>query len=57
MYVLTTMNDPAYPQFIVLMSNWNVTSKMSDTPPSFPVPKGSKKIDFIRLDAVPKLGR
>ncbi len=55
-YVLTTRNDPEKPQFIVLMSNWNVTSKMSDTLFSFSVPKGSKKIDFIRIDTGSKFG-
>ena len=56
-YVLTTRNDPAQPQFIVLMSNWNVTPKLSNTLFSFSVPKGSKKIDFIRMDTGHKFER
>ena len=44
-YVLTTKDDPAQPEYIVLMSNWN------DALFNFSAPKGAKKIDFIRIDA------
>jgi hypothetical protein len=56
-YVLTTMDDPAHPQYIVLMSNWNVSPKVSDSMFSFTPPKGANKIDFLRMDTDHLSGR
>jgi hypothetical protein len=49
-YVLTTKDDPAYPQYIVLMSDWNVAPEVDDALFSFAAPPGATKIDFLRTD-------
>jgi hypothetical protein len=49
-YVITTRDDPAQPQFMVLMSNWNVAPSVSDALFRFTPPQGAKKTDFLRLD-------
>jgi hypothetical protein len=50
-YVLTTMDDPAFPQYLVLMSNWNVDPKLDDALFRFAKPEGAKEIEFLRTDA------
>jgi hypothetical protein len=50
-YVITTKDDPAQPQYMVLMSNWNVAPKLSDTLFKFTPPRGAKQTEFIRLNA------
>lgn len=49
-YVITTKDDPAQPQYMVLMSNWNVSPNLNDALFKFTPPQGAKKTDFIRLD-------
>ena len=49
-YVLTTMDDPAQPQYLVLISNWNVTPSFDTTHFQFTKPEGAKEIDFLRMD-------
>ena len=49
-YVITTKDDPAQPQYMVLMSNWNVAPKVSDAMFRFTPPQGAKETDFLRLD-------
>jgi hypothetical protein len=57
-YVLTTRNDPALPQYIVLMSDWNVAPEVSGDLFRFSPPKGAKKTNFIsRKDAGHAAGR
>jgi hypothetical protein len=56
-YVLTTMDDPAHPQYIILISNWNVAPKPDDALFRFSAPEGAKKIDFIRKNAGHTPGR
>ena len=50
-YVLTTRMDPEKPQYILLMSNWNVSPKTKDSMFSFSAPKGAKKTEFLILDS------
>jgi len=50
-YVLTTMDDPAHPQYLVLMSNWNVAPDFNDAMFRFTKPEGAKQIEFLRMDA------
>lgn len=50
-YVLTTMDDPAYPQYLVLMSNWNVTPDLDEEIFIFTAPPGATEIEFLRMDA------
>lgn len=50
-YVLTTMDDPAQPQYLVMMSNWNVAPKFNDAIFQFAEPRDAKEIEFLRLDA------
>jgi hypothetical protein len=50
-YVLTTMDDPAYPQYLVLMSNWNVTPDIDEEMFMFTSPPGATEIEFLRSDA------
>jgi hypothetical protein len=49
-YVITTKDDPAQPEYMVLMSNWNVAPRLSDALFHFTPPKGAKKTEFLRLD-------
>ena len=49
-YVITTRDDPAQPQYMVLMSNWNVAPKVNDAMFRFTPPQGAKRTDFLRLD-------
>jgi len=50
-YVITTKDDPAQPQYILMMSNWSVEPKIKDALFKFKVPKGAKKIDFLGMDS------
>ena len=50
-YVITTKDDPAQPQYIVMMSNWNVAPDLEDAAFKFKAPKCAEKIDFLRMDA------
>lgn len=49
-YVLTTKDDPAYPQYIILMSNWNTKPKVKDSWFVFDPPQGAQEIEFVRMD-------
>lgn len=49
-YVIVTKDDPAQPEYIVLMNNWNVAPALNDALFTFTPPQGAKKIDFIRMD-------
>lgn len=49
-YVIVTKDDPVQPEYIVLMSNWNVAPALNEALFHFTPPQGAKKIDFIRLD-------
>ncbi|MGB5161575.1 MAG: DUF2092 domain-containing protein [Thermoanaerobaculia bacterium] len=49
-YVLTTMDDPAHPQYLVLMSNWNVAPEFDDAMFQLAKPEGAKEIEFLRMD-------
>ena len=46
-YVLTTMDDPAFPQYMVFMSNWNTSPKVDSSLVEFEAPEGALEIDFI----------
>ena len=50
-YVLTTMDDPAQPQYLVLMSNWNVAPDFDEAKFQFTRPEGANEIEFLRIDA------
>ncbi|MEJ2086552.1 MAG: DUF2092 domain-containing protein, partial [Acidobacteriota bacterium] len=56
-YVLTTMDDPALPQYLVLMSDWNVDPKFDETLFEISAPEGAQEIDFLRIDADPSSAR
>ena len=56
-YVLTTMDDPALPQYLVLMSDWNVDPKFDETLFEISRPKGAQEIDFLRVEADPSSAR
>ncbi len=56
-YVLTTKDDPAFPQYIVLMRNWNVAPKLSEEMFGFTPPPGAKKTDFLRTSTSHKAAR
>jgi hypothetical protein len=49
-YVLTTMDDPAYPQYMVLMSDWDVAPDTSDATFAFTAPAGAQEIEFLSMD-------
>jgi hypothetical protein len=48
-YVITTKDDPAQPQYMVLMSNWNVAPKVNDALFRFKPPQGARKTDLTGL--------
>ena len=50
-YVLTTRDDPAQPQFVTVISNWNTEPKIDDGTFEFNPPANAIEIDFIRVDA------
>jgi hypothetical protein len=50
-YVLTTMDDPAHPQYLVLMSNWNVAPDFDAAMFQFTKPADATEIDFLRMDS------
>jgi len=50
-YVLTTRDDPAQPQFVTLVSNWNTEPKITNETFEFDPPATAIEIDFIRVDA------
>jgi hypothetical protein len=49
-YVITTKDDPAQPQYILMMSDWSVEPKLKDALFKFKAPKDATKIDFLRMD-------
>jgi len=50
-YVLTTRDDPAQPQFVTVISNWNTEPKIEKGSFDFDPPANAIEIDFIRIDA------
>jgi hypothetical protein len=50
-YVLTTRDDPAQPQFVTMISNWNTDPKIADETFDFDPPATAMEIDFVRADA------
>jgi hypothetical protein len=50
-YVLTTRDDPARPQYMVLMRKWNLAPPPGRTTFSFSPPADGEKIEFIRMDS------
>jgi len=56
-YVIVTKADPAQPEYMVWMSNWNVAPNLNDALFHFTPPQGAKKTDFLRLDAGPTSAR
>lgn len=49
-YVLTTRDDPAQPQFVTMISEWNTEPKITDDTFAFQPPADAMEIDFIRVD-------
>jgi hypothetical protein len=50
-YVLTTMDDCAHPQYLVLMSNWDVSPRFDHKTFRFTSPRGAKEVEFLLLGA------
>ena len=50
-YVLTTRDDPAQPQYIVLISDWKIEPDLAKGLFSFSPPPSAKEIEFHRADA------
>jgi len=51
-YVLTTRDDPAQPQSVTLISDWNTDPKIEDGLFEFGPPSTATQIEFIRYDVV-----
>jgi len=49
-YVLTTRDDPAHPQFVTGISDWNVTPRITDGTFVFDPPANAMEIDFVQVD-------
>jgi len=56
-YVLTTTDDPAQPQFVTTISNWNTDPEIADRSFEFAPPATAMEIDFIRIDAASATAR
>lgn len=50
-YVLTTRDDPAQPQYIVLISNWNTDPLIPDGFFDFDIPPTASATEFVVIDA------
>ena len=50
-YVITTKDDPAQPQYIVMMSDWDIAPDLEKASFKFTAPDDAKKVDFLRLDS------
>jgi hypothetical protein len=50
-YVITTKDDPAQPEYMVLMSNWNVAPQVNHALFRFKPPQGARKTDIAQLNA------
>jgi hypothetical protein len=56
-YVLTTRDDPSQPEYIIQLSNWNVTPRSNDALFDFSAPKDAKRTEFLRMNSGQKPGR
>lgn len=56
-YVIVTKADPAQPEYMVWMSNWNVAPNLNDALFHFTPLQGAKKTDFLRLGTGPTSAR
>jgi hypothetical protein len=56
-YVLTTTDDPAQPQFVTNISNWNIEPEIKDGLFEFEKPTTAMEIDFIRVDSADATAR
>lgn len=50
-YIVTTKDIASYPEFTVVMSNWNVSPNLSDGAFNFTPPAGAKQVDFLSAGA------
>jgi hypothetical protein len=50
-YVLTTRQDPAHPQYVVLMCDWNPAPEPDKASFTFTAPRDAEKVEFIRMDS------
>jgi len=50
-YVLTTMDDPAHPQYIALMSDWNTDPMIADELFTIKIPQTATMTEFVFIDA------
>lgn len=50
-YVLTTKDDPSHPQYIVLISDWNVAPEVNDELFKVTPPPGAEETEFINTGA------
>lgn len=50
-YVLTTMDDPAHPQYLGLMSNWDVAPNFDEAMFQFTKPESAQEIEFLRMNS------
>ena len=50
-YVLTTRDDPAQPQFVTVVSNWDTDPAIAAGTFEFEAPATAMEIDFVLLDA------
>jgi hypothetical protein len=44
------MDDPAHPQYLVLVSNWNTHTSFAPGRFQFSPPEGAQEIEFLRMD-------
>ena len=52
-YALTTRDDPAQPQYIVLMHNWDLDPEVNEGLFAFTPSKGAHATKFVRREAIP----
>ena len=52
-FIVTSKRVPQSPQFVVLVSKWDVSPKITDATFKFVLPKNSRQIDFLTPVAAP----
>jgi hypothetical protein len=49
-YVITTKDDPAQPQYMVVMNRWNVAPRIKGGMFDFEAPEDAEQVEFLLLD-------
>ncbi len=56
-YVITTKDVKGWPQYSVVLSNWNLAPNVSESQFNFVPPQGARKIEFLQMSRAGQAGR